>query len=418
MSTGRDPHRAAEAVWRLDSPKLVAVGVRLVRDVGLAEDFAQDALLAALERWPETGVPSNPAAWLTTVVKRRCVDHLRRAERLRVRENAIGEAALRGAMSSADTDPLDLDRIEDDLLRLLFISCHPAISPPSRVALTLRLLGGLTTAEIARAFLVPEATVAQRIVRAKRDLKDRRAEMDDPDGAERLRRLPSVMQTIYLIFNEGYSATAGDEWVRKSLCYEAVRLARLLHALLPDDTEVLGLLALVEIQSSRIEARTGPEGEPVLLDDQDRSRWDHSRIRRGLAALGRAEELGHEVGPYLIQAEIAACHARAVDPADTDWARIVAWYDLLQDATPSPLVALNRAVAVSRRDGAAEAVEIVESLVHGSLEVNHLAWATYAALLTDLGREEEARVANGRAAALASNTAEIGLLERRVSDGS
>lgn len=414
MSTGRDPHRAAEAVWRLESPRLIAVGVRLVRDVGVAEDIAQDAFLAALEQWPSSGVPTNPAAWMTTVVKRRCIDHIRRSERTRRRDAAVEQDASADLDRNVATDPTpDVDRIDDDLLRLIFICCHPAISAPARVALTLRLLGGLTTAEISRAFLVPETTVAQRIVRAKRDLTARRVELDEPDQQERVRRLPSVLATIYLIFNEGYSATAGDDWIRSSLCTEGTRLARVLAALMPTDPEVLGLLALCELQSSRLGARLGPAGDPVLLDDQDRSRWDTVHIRRGLKAIAAAEATGAAIGPYLIQAEIAACHARAARPTDTDWTRIVAWYDLLVAAEPSPIVELNRAVAISRRDDAAAALVIVDPLVNGVLEHNHLAWATYADLLARSGRSDEARVANERAAALAANGAEIRLLSER-----
>ncbi len=408
----RDPAATAETVWRMESAKLVAVGLRMVHDLSAAEDLAQDALVAALEQWPRDGIPTNPAAWLTAVVKRRAVDRVRRADRFRQREP---ELIRRAAEQSTATDVVDVERIEDDLLRLVFIACHPAISQQARVALTLRLLGGLTTAEIARAFLVPEPTVAQRIVRAKNDLARLGADMEEPSPQQRVERLPAVLETVYLIFNEGYNATAGDAWIRPELCDEAVRLARLLRALLPQEPEVLGLLALVELQSSRLAARHDADGNPVLLDDQDRSRWDRERIRRGLAAIAAAEATGKPMGPYLLQAQVAACHARAETAAGTDWGRIAEWYGLLADVLPSPVVELNRAVAVSRSAGPAAGLAVLDAIAGDpKMANNHLYAAVRADVLIETGRYQDARAELMRAMALTSNQAEHDLLQARL----
>ena len=412
MTQRRDPATAAATVWRLESAKLVAVGLRLLRNVADAEDVAQDALVAAMEQWPRDGIPANPAGWMTAVVKRRAVDRIRRAERLRERQPELTRMARDRAVGGGD---VDVERIEDDLLRLVFIACHPAISQQSRVALTLRLVGGLTTGEIARAFLVPEATVAQRIVRAKNELARVGAGLDEPDPAERAQRLAAVLEVVYLIFNEGYAATAGADWTRPELCDEAVRLARLLRALMPGDSEVLGLLALLELQASRLAARQDTDGRAVLLDDQDRARWDHHRIRRGLDALAAAEATGEPMGPYLLQAQIAACHARARTAAETDWPQIAFWYGLLAEVVPSPIVQLNRAVAVDRAAGPAPALELLDTIAGDPKVANHHLYAAVRAdVLAKLGQHDGAREALSRAIALTSNKAEQDLLEARL----
>lgn len=386
----------------------------MVRDVNLAEDLAQDALVAALEQWPRDGVPVNPAAWMTAVVKRRAVDHIRRNERFRQRQPELA----RTAAESMELDPdHDVERIDDDLLRLVFIACHPAISQQSRVALTLRLLGGLTTTEIAHAFLVPEATVAQRIVRAKTDLRHANAALDEPGPEQRLERLDAVLEVIYLIFNEGYTATAGADWSRPVLCNEALRLGRLLRGLIPEDPEVLGLLALMEFQSSRLAARHASDGTAVLLDDQDRSRWDHDRIRRGLAAIAAAEATGEPMGPYLLQAQIAACHARARTPVQTDWSKVTFWYDLLAQVAPSPIVQLNRAVSVGRSHGPHAGLALLDTInADPKIGGLHLYHAVRGDLLARLGRHGEARAEFTHAASLTGNESEQALLRRRAAD--
>jgi RNA polymerase sigma factor (sigma-70 family) len=414
--TATDTHRAIDAVWRIESARLIARLTRMVRDVGLAEDLAHDALVAALERWPESGVPDNPGAWLMATAKHRAIDLLRRSTRLERKHEELGrELDARGEIAVADLDAAIDDDIGDDLLRLVFISCHPVLSTEARVALTLRLLGGLTTEEIARAFLVPESTVAQRIVRAKRTLAEARVPFEVPRGAELAARLSSVLEVIYLIFNEGYSATAGDDWMRPALCEDALRLGRILAELVPKEPEVHGLVALMEIQASRSRARVGPAGEPVLLLEQDRARWDHMLIRRGLAALARAEELGGALGPYALQAAIAACHARARTPEETDWARIAALYDALARLAPSPVVELNRAVAVAMASGPAAGLELVDALhTEPSLEAYHLLPSVRGDLLVKLGRFDEARAEFERAASLTRNARERTLLLERA----
>jgi RNA polymerase sigma factor (sigma-70 family) len=411
-----ETHRAIEAVWRIESARLIAGLTRIVRDVGLAEDLAQDALVAALERWPESGVPDNPGAWLMATAKHRAIDGLRR-DRLLERKHEVLGAELEARQVSPETDlagALD-DDIGDDLLRLVFTTCHPVLSPEARVALTLRLLGGLTTPEIARAFLVPEATIAQRIVRAKRTLREARVPFEVPRGDDRAARLASVLEVLYLVFNEGYSATAGDDWARPELCNDALRLARILAELAPQEPEVHGLVALLEIQTSRLHARIGPSGEPVLLLDQDRARWDPLLVRRGLAALERAEALGGSLGPYALQAAIAACHARARTPEETDWTRITALYDALAQLTPSPIVELNRAVAYAMAFGPAAGLEIVDPLTNEpALEGYHLLPTVRGDLLSKLGRLAEARAEFERAAALTRNTRERTLLLERA----
>ncbi|MFN2556269.1 MAG: RNA polymerase sigma factor [Nitriliruptorales bacterium] len=412
-----DARRAIEAVWRIESARLIAGVARIVRDVGLAEDLAHDALVAALEQWPESGVPANPGAWLMVVAKRRAIDLLRRrglSERKHEelgRENRAPEGSV-----EPDLDAVEHDGLDDDLLRLMFVCCHPVLSTEARVALTLRLLGGLTTVEIARAFLVPESTVAQRIVRAKRTLAEARVPFDVPHGADRAARLSSVLEVIYLVFNEGYSATAGDTWVRPALCEEALRLGRILAELAPKEPEVHGLVALMEIQASRLRARTGPSGEPILLFDQDRARWDQLLIRRGLAALERAEKLGGERGPYALQAAIAACHARALTPAETDWGRIAALYDALAQLAPSPVVELNRAVALAMAFGPAAGLAVVDGLrSEPLLKSYHLLPSVRGDLLAKLGRLDEARAEFERAASLTRNKRERELLLERAS---
>jgi RNA polymerase sigma factor (sigma-70 family) len=410
-----DSHRAVEAVWRIESARLIAGLARIVRDLGLAEELAQDALVAALEQWPESGVPDRPGAWLMATAKHRAIDALRRRARLERKQQELGrELQAEQEQAPGPVAGLD-DDIGDDLLRLMFTTCHPVLSTDARVALTLRLLGGLTTEEIARAFLVPEATVAQRIVRAKRSLAEARVPFEAPTPAERSARLASVLEVVYLVFNEGYSATAGDDWVRPALCEDALRLGRILAELVPDEPEVHGLVALMEIQASRLRARTGPAGEPILLLDQDRGRWDHLLVRRGLAALARAETLGRPLGPYTLQAEIAACHARARAPDETDWTRIVALYDALAQLAPSPVVELNRAVAVSMAFGPAAGLELVDALVDGgSLDGYHLLPSVRADFLVKLGRHAEARAELEQAASLARNTRERELLLGRL----
>jgi RNA polymerase sigma-70 factor, ECF subfamily len=414
--TAADPHQVIDAIWRIESAKLIASLARIVRDVGLAEDLAQDALVAALERWPETGVPDNPGAWLMAASKNRALDHLRRATRLEKKHEELGrEVEARQEAAVADLEAAVDDDVGDDLLRLVFISCHPVLSSEARVALTLRLLGGLTTDEIARAFLVPEPTVAQRIVRAKRTLADAQVPFEVPRGAERAARLSSVLEVLYLIFNEGYSATAGEDWVRPQLCEEALRLGRILAELAPKEPEAHGLVALMEIQASRLGARTGPSGEAILIPDQDRARWDQLLIRRGLAALDRAEALGGARGPYALQAAIAACHARARSSEETDWARIVAFYDELTRLAPSPVVELNRAVAVSMAAGPAAGLQIVDALTsEPSLEGYHLLPSVRGDLLAKLGRRDEARLEFERAASLTRNARERNLLLERA----
>ncbi len=414
--TASDTHRAIEAVWRIESARLIAGLARIVRDVGLAQDLAQDALVAALEQWPESGVPQNPGAWLMAAAKHRAIDQLRRGKMLERKHAEL--APLLEAQQEAAVTELDAaidDPIGDDLLRLIFTACHPLLSTESRVALTLRLLGGLTTEEIARAFIVPEPTVAQRIVRAKRTLAEARIPFEVPRGAALAERLSSVLQVIYLVFNEGYAATAGDDWLRPQLCEEALRLGRILAELVPAEPEVHGLVALMEIQASRAGARVGPLGQPVLLFDQDRGRWDQLLIRRGLAALERAEALGGALGPYALQAAIAACHARAHTPAETDWARIVVLYDALAQLAPSPVVELNRAVAVAMAFGPAAGLALVDALTsEPSLTAYHLLPGVRGDLLAKLGRLEEARTEFERAASLTRNARERQLLLDRA----
>jgi RNA polymerase sigma-70 factor, ECF subfamily len=411
-----EAHRAIETVWRIESPRLIGGLVRLVRDVGLAEDLAQDALIAALEQWPESGVPRNPGAWLMSTAKRRAIDQLRHRSLAEKKHEQLGRETDESQRPVEDqlAESID-DEIGDDLLRLLFIACHPVLSIESRVALTLRLLGGLTTSEIARAFLAPEPTIAQRIVRAKRTLAEARVPFETPRAEERAARVSSVLAVIYLVFNEGYSATSGDDWVRPALCDDALRLGRILVGLVPNNPEVHGLVALMELQASRLRARTSPSGEPVLLLDQDRSRWDRLLIGRGLAALGKAETIGGSLGPYALQAAIAACHARALRPEDTDWPRMVALYDALAELTPSPVIELNRAVAISMADGPAAGLEVVETLVdEPALRGYHLLPAVRGDLLVKLGRLEEARGEFERAAFMTQNTRERKLLLDRA----
>ena len=411
--TAADAHRAIDAVWRIESARVVAGLARIVRDVGLAEDLAHEALVAALERWPQTGVPDNPGAWLMATAKHRALDVLRRRTLLQRKHQELGREIDRPA--APDLDAAIDDDVGDDLLSLMFIACHPILSTEARVALTLRLLGGLTTEEIARAFLVSEATVAQRIVRAKRTLAEARVPFEVPRRGERATRLSSVLEVLYLVFNEGYAATAGDDWTRPALCEDALRLGRILAELAPGEPEVHGLVALMEIQASRLGARTGPAGEPILLLDQDRARWDRLLIRRGLAALDRAERLGGALGPYALQAAIAACHARAPTAADTDWARIAALYDALARLTPSPVVELNRGVAHGMAFGPAAGLELVDALrSEPSLKAYHLLPGVRGDLLAKLGRLDEARAEFERAAALTRNARERELLLRRA----
>jgi RNA polymerase sigma factor (sigma-70 family) len=413
--TAPDTHRAIDAVWRIESARLIAGLARIVGDVGAAEDLAQDALVAALERWPESGVPDNPGAWLMATAKHRAIDLLRRKSLLQRKHQELGHELEARQEQVPDLDAAIDDPVGDDLLRLIFIACHPVLSTEARVALTLRLLGGLTTAEIARAFLVPEPTVAQRIVRAKRTLADAGVPFEVPHASELAERLSSVLGVIYLIFNEGYTATAGDDWMRPALCEDALRLGRIVAELMPAEPEAHGLVALMEIQASRSAARVGPGGEPVLLLKQDRGRWDQLLIRRGLAALARAEALGGGAGPYALQAAIAACHARARAPEETDWPRIAALYGALARLTPSPVVELNRAVAVAMAQGPAAGLELVDALrSEPSLESYHLLPSVRGDLLAKLGRLDEARPEFERAAQLTKNARERELLLARA----
>ena len=414
--TATETHRAIDAVWRIESAKVIAALTRMVGDVGMAEDLAQDALVAALEKWPESGVPQNPGAWLMSAAKNRAIDHMRRGKLIERKHDLLGyELEAQQEMAVPDLHAALDDNVGDDLLRLIFISCHPVLAMDSRVALTLRLLGGLTTDEIARAFLVPEPTIAQRIVRAKRSLTDAKVPFEVPRGAELEARLASVLGVIYLVFNEGYSATAGDDWMRPALCEDALRLGRVLAGLAPNEPEVHGLVALMEIQASRARARTGPSGQPVLLLDQDRSRWDHLLIRRGLNALDRAIALGGANGQYALQAAIAACHARARAASETDWKRIASLYETLGRLMPSPIVELNRAVAVAMAFGPAAGLELVDELVDvPSLKAYHLLPSVRGDFLMKLGRFEEARVELERAASMTRNAREQELLLARA----
>ena len=415
MNTAAETHRAIDAVWRIESPRLIAGLAKMVRDVGVAEELAQDALLAALERWPETGVPEKPGAWLMATAKNRALDRFRRQKMLDAKHAEIGRELEEEQDVVPDIDAALDDDIGDELLSLIFTACHPALSTEAQVALTLRLLGGLTTDEIARAFLVPEATVAQRIVRAKRTLADAKAAFEVPRGAERAERLSSVLAVVYLIFNEGYSATAGDDWMRPQLSEEALRLGRVLAGLAPEEPEVHGLVALMEIQASRFGARTGPSGEPILLLDQNRARWDQLLIRRGLSALKRTEDLGGAHGPYALQAAIAACHARARTAPETDWPRIVSLYETLAEVTPSPVVELNRAVAVAMAYGPQAGLDLVDELkAEPSLKSYHLLPSVRGELLKKLGRLDEAREEFERAASMTENVRERELLLERV----
>ena len=417
-----DTHHAMDAVWRIESPRLIAALTRIVRDVGIAEDLAQDALVAALEQWPASGIPDNPGAWLMATAKHRAIDFFRRNQRLDRKHEELGRELETRQMIVPDFDTNLDDNIGDDLLRLVFISCHPVLSTEARAALTLRLLGGLTTEEIARAFLVAEPTIAQRIVRAKRTLSDAHIPFEVPRGAELAARLASVLEVIYLIFNEGYTATAGDDWMRPALCEDALRLGRILAELAPREPEVHGLVALLEIQASRTRARVGASGEPILLLDQNRALWDQLLVRRGLAALERAQKLEQSRGTYVLQAEIAACHARARSPEETDWKRIVALYAELAQVSPSPIVELNRAVAVAMAFGPAAGLGIVDTLTSERLlQGYHLLPSVRGDLLRKLGRLDEARVEFERAASLTRNLREHELLLERAracSDGS
>jgi RNA polymerase sigma factor (sigma-70 family) len=409
-----DTHRAIDAVWRIEAPRLIAGLTRIVRDVGLAEELAQDALVTALEKWPETGVPDNPGAWLMTAAKRRAIDHFRR-DKLAVRKHQELGYEMKSREGTPDpAEPLD-DDIGDDLLRLMFTACHPVLPPEARTALTLRLLGGLTTGEIARAFVVPEATIAQRIVRAKKTLAAARAPFEAPREPDRAARLSSVLEVIYLVFNEGYSATAGEDWMRPALCEDALRLGRVLAGLAPAEPEVHALVALMEIQASRSAARVGPAGEPILLLDQNRARWDQLLIRRGLAALARVETLGGSRGPYALQAAIAACHARARTAGETDWKRIASLYAILAEVVPSPIVDLNRAVAVAMAEGPQAGLDLVDALVDApALAAYHLLPSVRGDLLAKLGRHEEARSEFERAAGMTRNGRERELLRARA----
>jgi RNA polymerase sigma-70 factor, ECF subfamily len=414
--TATDTHRAIDAVWRIESARLIAGLARMVRDVGVAEDLAQDALVAALEQWPKEGIPRNPGAWLMAAAKHRAIDHFRRNTRHERKHEELAYQLEAGRDDPAREldDALD-DDVGDDLLRLVFTACHPVLAAEARVALTLRLLGGLTTGEIARAYLVPEPTIAQRIVRAKRTLAKERVPFEVPRGAERATRLSSVLEVIYLIFNEGYTATAGSDWMRPALFEDALRLGRILAELAPADPEVHGLVALMEIQASRSRARVGPSGEPIVLFSQNRALWDRLLIRRGLAALERAESLGGGRGWYALQASIAACHARARTPEETDWAQIVSLYNQLRQIVPSPVVDLNRAVAVAMASGPQAGLDIVDTLTsEESLQSYHLLPSVRADLLLRLGRVEEARQEFERAAALTRNTRERELLLDRA----
>ena len=414
--TASDTHRAIDAVWRIESPRLIAGLARIVRDVGLAEDLAHDALVAALEQWPESGIPRNPGAWLMATAKHRAIDQFRRGKRLERKHEEPGyELALTQEQSAPDPAAALDDDVGDDLLRLIFTACHPVLSTDARVALTLRLLGGLTTDEIARAFLAPEPTIAQRIVRAKRTLSAKRVPFEVPHGPELGARLSSVLEVIYLIFNEGYSATAGDDWMRPALCEDALRLGRVLAELMPMEAEVHGLVALMEIQASRTRARVSASGEPILLLEQNRALWDRLLIRRGLAALARAEKLGGADGPYTLQAKIAACHARALVAEETDWKRISGLYERLAVMVPSPIVELNRAVAVGMAYGPHAGLELADALVsEPSLQAYHLLPSVRGDLLAKVGRHEEAQHEFERAAVLTRNVRERELLLERA----
>ncbi|MGP4015654.1 RNA polymerase sigma factor [Saccharopolyspora sp. 5N708] len=409
-----ETHRAIEAVWRIEAARLIAGLARIVGDVGLAEELAQDALVIALQKWPDAGVPPNPGAWLMSTAKHRAIDRLRRDQRLARKQEELG----RELEHQQFQEPADVESgpdFGDDLLRLVFTACHPVLSTEARVALALRVLCGLTTTEIARAFLVPEATVAQRIVRAKKTLARKQIPFETPSGDELAARLPSVLEVIYLVFNEGYAATAGEDWMRAELCEDALRLGRIVAGLVPDEPEVHGLVALLEIQASRTAARTGPSGEPVLLLEQDRTRWDQLLIRRGLAALARAEQLSARPGPYTLQAAIAACHARARTPDEIDWARIAALYEVLADISRSPVVELNRAVAVSMAYGPEHGLGLVDQLVsQPSLRNYHLLPSVRGDLLVKLNRPEEARAEFERAATLTANSSERAILLERA----
>jgi len=412
---GGATRKAVAVVWRIESARLIGGLVAVVRDVGLAEDLAQEALVTALERWPETGIPENPGAWLMATAKNRAIDLHRRRQMQERKHDAIDEETSRLPAAGPDLATVLDENVGDDLLRLVLITCHPVLSAEARVALTLRLLGGLTTDEIARAFLVPEPTIAQRIVRAKRTLGEARVPFEVPCGSELSARLPSALEAIYLVFNEGYAATKGDEWTRPDLCEEALRLGRILAQLVPGEAEVHGLVALMEIHASRLHARVGPSGEPILLLDQDRARWDQLLLHRGLAALVRAEALKQPLGPYALQAAIAGCHARARTAAETDWVGIVALYDALAELTQSPVVELNRAVAVSMAFGPAAGLELVDALVNEpALASYHLLPSVRAEFLVKLGRLNEARKELERAAALAQNARERELLLARA----
>ena len=411
-----EAHRAIEAIWRIESARLIAGLARVVGDIGTAEELAQDALVAALEQWPADGVPERPGAWLMGTAKHRAIDLIRRRKTLERKHEEIGRDVER-AQEGFDLDTAIDEEVGDDLLGLIFMACHPVLSKDARVALTLRVLGGLTTEEIARAFLVPVSTIAQRIVRAKRTHAEAHVRFEVPGGAERVARLSSVLEVIYLIFNEGYSATAGKDWVRPALCEEALRLGRILAELASTEPEVHGVVGLMEIQASRLGSRVGPSGEPILLLDQDRARWDRLLIRRGFAALERAERLGGALGPYALQAAIGACHARAMTPAETDWPRIVALYDAVAQLAPSPVVELNRAVAVGMAFGPAAGLDLVDALVaEPSLKSYHLLPAVRGDLLRKLGRSDEARAEFERSASLTENLRERELLQRRAAE--
>ncbi|HEY8207580.1 MAG TPA: RNA polymerase sigma factor [Myxococcaceae bacterium] len=415
MLTTTETHRAIEAVWRIESAKVIASLARMVRDVGIAEDLAQDALVAALEQWPRSGTPDNPGAWLMATAKHRAVDVLRRGSLAERKHQEVGQMEAMRESVVPDLEKMIDEDVGDDLLRLILVACHPILATEARVALTLRLLGGLTTSEIARAFLVPEPTIAQRIVRAKRTLAEERVPFEVPRGASLGPRLASVLEVIYLVFNEGYSATAGDDWMRPELCQDALRLGRILAGLVPKEPEVHGLVALMEIQASRLGARTGPNGEPVLLLDQNRARWDYLLITRGLAALELAQSLGGAPGPYVLQAAIAACHARARTAAATDWAHIAELYGQLARRAPSPVVELNRAVALGMAYGPAAGLALVDELVEEpALQGYHLLPSVRGDLLFKLGRLREARAEFERAASLTRNERERKLLRERA----
>ena len=410
-----DTSGAIDAVWRIESARLIASLTRIVRDVGVAEDLAQDALVAALQQWPKDGIPRNPGAWLMQAAKHRAIDHLRRRQLLERKHDQLAYETPGSHDATAGIEQTLDDDVGDDLLRLIFAACHPVLPPEARVALTLRLVGSLTTAEIARAYLTSEPTIAQRIVRAKKTLAAKRVPFEVPRGSDRAVRVASVLEVIYLIFNEGYTATSGSEWMRVNLCEDALRLGRMLAQLLPEEPEVHGLISLMEIQSSRLKARTAPSGEPILLMDQNRARWDHLLIRRGIAALERAGQLGGASGPYTLQAAIAACHGRARRPEDTDWFRIVALYDELFARQPSPVVALNRAVAIGMAAGLQAGLDAVDRLTsEPALEEYHLLWSVRGDLLAKLGRIAEAKAEFERAASLTENDRERTYLRQRA----